>query len=92
MFRTSLAELTADPAALTGRVLVDFDHTLFGGNSTELFIAHSRPRFLVACADVLIRRCAPIPRRLSSAGLMTHLHLDQRRACPCLVGKHVFAA
>jgi len=59
VFRTSLAELTADPAALTGRVLVDFDHTLFGGNSTELFIAHSRPRFLVACADVLIRRCAP---------------------------------
>ena len=57
--RTSLAELSADPTALSGTVFVDFDHTLFGGNSTELFIARSRPRFLVECADLLIRRCLP---------------------------------
>lgn len=40
-------------------VLVDFDYTLFGCNSTELFIASSKPSALIAVIDFLIRRCIP---------------------------------
>jgi hypothetical protein len=40
-------------------VFVDFDHTLFAGNSTELFIASCKPAAIVALLDFLIRRCVP---------------------------------
>ena len=40
-------------------VLVDFDHTLLGGNSTELFIASSRPSMLIRVLNLLLRRCIP---------------------------------
>lgn len=40
-------------------MLVDFDHTLFAANSTELFIAECRPSILVAVLDGLIRQCIP---------------------------------
>ena len=39
--------------------LVDFDHTLFAANSTELFIAECRPSLIVAVLDGLIRQCIP---------------------------------
>jgi len=40
-------------------VLVDFDHTLFSSNSTELFISRCRPTFVVAIVDFLVRVCVP---------------------------------
>ncbi|WP_459643244.1 hypothetical protein [Kineococcus sp. NUM-3379] len=40
-------------------VLVDFDHTLFACNSTELFIARCRPSLVVAVIDFLVRVCVP---------------------------------
>lgn len=40
-------------------VLVDFDHTLFASNSTELFISRCRPSLLVAVIDFLVRGCVP---------------------------------
>ncbi|WP_409331685.1 hypothetical protein [Trujillonella humicola] len=46
-------------------VLVDFDHTLFAGNSTELFISSCRPSPVVAVIDFLVRGCLPwrlVPR------------------------------
>ncbi|WP_369069843.1 hypothetical protein [Kineococcus terrestris] len=52
----------ADPAA---PVLVDFDHTLFASNSTEMFIAHCRPSLVVALIDLLVRVLVPwrlVPR------------------------------
>ena len=39
--------------------MVDFDHTLFSSNSTELFIATCKPSFLVAIIEFLIRGCIP---------------------------------
>lgn len=46
----------ADPDA---PVLVDFDHTLFASNSTELFISRCRPSAVVAVIDLLVRVCVP---------------------------------
>ena len=46
-------------AAGSGPVFIDFDYTLFGSNSTELFIATCRPSFLVAIIEFAIRRCVP---------------------------------
>jgi hypothetical protein len=43
----------------TDPVFVDFDHTLFGGNSTELFLASCRPSLLVAIIEFVVRRCLP---------------------------------
>ncbi|MCI2239425.1 hypothetical protein MO973_00925 [Paenibacillus sp. TRM 82003] len=40
-------------------VLVDFDHTLFASNSTELFISRCRPSLVVAVIDFLVRGCVP---------------------------------
>lgn len=40
-------------------VFVDFDHTIFSCNSTELFIASCRPSLLVALIDLIVRRCIP---------------------------------
>ncbi|WP_419758713.1 HAD family hydrolase [Acidisoma sp.] len=42
-----------------GPVFVDFDYTLFGSNSTELFIASCRPSLLVAIIEFAVRRCIP---------------------------------
>ncbi|MGY1843413.1 hypothetical protein [Modestobacter sp. SYSU DS0875] len=40
-------------------VLVDFDHTLFAANSTELFISRCRPSLVVAVIDLLVRGRVP---------------------------------
>ena len=40
-------------------LLIDFDHTLFEGNSTELFIASCEPAWLVAIFDFSIRKAVP---------------------------------
>ena len=40
-------------------IFVDFDHTLLGGNSTELFIANSRPFAVVSVLNFLVRKCIP---------------------------------
>ncbi|MGY1837718.1 MULTISPECIES: hypothetical protein [unclassified Modestobacter] len=40
-------------------VLVDFDHTLFASNSTELFISRCRPSLVVAVIDFLVRGRVP---------------------------------
>ena len=40
-------------------IFLDFDHTLFGCNSTELFIASCKPAILVAIIDFIVRRCVP---------------------------------
>ena len=40
-------------------VFVDFDHTLFACNSTELFIASCKPSLIVAIIEFIIRRCVP---------------------------------
>ena len=42
-----------------GPVLVDFDHTLFACNSTELFIASCKPSSLAAIIDFAVRQCFP---------------------------------
>ncbi|MCI0756550.1 hypothetical protein [Teichococcus vastitatis] len=42
-----------------GDVFVDFDHTIFSCNSTELFIASCKPSLLVAMIDFLVRQCIP---------------------------------
>ena len=59
-------EPNADPnltrvlAAAEGReVLVDFDHTLFSSNSTELFLASARPAFLASIVLGLVRGAFP---------------------------------
>ena len=60
-------EPNADPdltrvlaAAAEGRdVLVDFDHTLFSSNSTELFLASARPAFLASSMLGLVRGAFP---------------------------------
>jgi hypothetical protein len=53
----------AEPDSL---VLVDFDHTLFASNSTELFISRCRPSFVVAVIDLLVR--GSVPWRLIPGG------------------------
>ncbi len=40
-------------------IFVDFDHTLFACNSTELFIASCRPAAAIALIDFVVRRCVP---------------------------------
>ncbi len=40
-------------------VLVDFDHTLFASNSTELFLSRCQPSLLVAVIEFLVRGCVP---------------------------------
>lgn len=40
-------------------LLVDFDYTLFGCNSTELFISACKPSMVIAIIDFMIRRCVP---------------------------------
>ena len=47
-----------DPERFT-LVLVDFDHTLFGANSTELFIKHSRPQWMSSALDIFFRKIVP---------------------------------
>jgi hypothetical protein len=47
-------------------VLVDFDHTLFACNSTELFISRCRPSLVVAVIDFLVR--GRVPWRLVPGG------------------------
>ena len=42
-----------------GPVFVDFDYTLLGCNSTELFLASCKPSLLVAIIEFVIRRCIP---------------------------------
>lgn len=52
-------------AEVDAPVLVDFDHTLFASNSTELFISRCRPSAVVAVIDFLVRVCVPwrlVPR------------------------------
>ena len=40
-------------------VFIDFDHTLFGTNTTELFIAWCRPRWLASLIDLIVRELFP---------------------------------
>ena len=40
-------------------VFVDFDHTLFGANSTDLFIGCARPRWLAALLNIIFRKIVP---------------------------------
>jgi len=46
----------ADPRSVA---LVDFDHTLFGANSTELFLASARPAFMASIILCLVREIMP---------------------------------
>lgn len=45
---TTLAEMMRSLSEEGRPVLLDFDHTLFASNSTELFLASARPAFLVS--------------------------------------------
>ncbi|MFN3313913.1 MAG: hypothetical protein ACK46Q_10645 [Hyphomonas sp.] len=47
------------PAAHPGRVLVDFDHTLFLWNSTEAFVDSTRPAFYTAILLKVLGALAP---------------------------------
>ena len=47
-------------------VFVDFDHTLFACNSTELFVAICRPAFVATVVDTAIRHLVPWRRLLGS--------------------------
>ena len=60
-----------------GLVFVDFDHTLFACNSTELFIATCRPSAVAAIIEFVVRRC--IPWRLT--GLRGHGRLRDFICC-----------
>ena len=51
--------LAPDMIGETGLLFLDFDHTLFGCNSTELFIGSCKPAAIVALIDFLIRVCIP---------------------------------
>lgn len=58
--RRELERALSDRAADDeGQIFVDFDHTLFGCNSTELFIASCKPSFMAATIDFLVRECIP---------------------------------
>lgn len=54
--RPRLAECLADAR---NRVILDFDHTLFAANSTELFLATARPAFLASFLLWLVRELPP---------------------------------
>ena len=82
----SLAEEGPDPVIPVasrgaGPVFVDFDHTLFGSNSTELFIASSSPSILVAVIEFVVRRC--IPWRLT--GLSGYARLGDFACCTAII-------
>lgn len=64
-----------------GPVFVDFDYTLFGSNSTELFIASCRPSLLVAIIEFVVRRC--IPWRFT--GLSGHFRLRDFVCCMAII-------
>jgi hypothetical protein len=68
-------------AAASGPVFVDFDHTLFGSNSTELFITSCRPSLLVAIIEFVVRRC--LPWRLT--GLRGHFRLRDFVCCMAII-------
>ncbi|WP_419898894.1 hypothetical protein [Roseomonas sp. USHLN139] len=53
---TALAEDSPSQAA---PVFIDFDHTLLGGNSTELYILSCRPHWMAATIDFLVRDLVP---------------------------------
>lgn len=60
LYETRLTEaVRPDMIGKTGLVFVDFDHTLFGCNSTEMFIGSCKPSAVVALIDFLIRVCIP---------------------------------
>ena len=62
--RRALAAIASD-----GReVLVDFDHTLFSSNSTELFLASARPAFVASILLGLVRGALPWYRYSSRYG------------------------
>jgi hypothetical protein len=73
--------LSPDGTNGAGPVFVDFDYTLFGSNSTELFIASSRPSLLVAIIEFVVRRC--IPWRLT--GLSGHFRLRDFVCCMAII-------
>jgi hypothetical protein len=62
-------------------VFVDFDYTLFGSNSTELFIASCKPSLLVAIIEFVVRRC--VPWRLT--GLSGHFRLRDFVCCMAII-------
>jgi len=65
----------------TGVFFVDFDHTLFAANSTELFIASSKPSLLVAIIEFVVRRC--IPWRFT--GLRGYARLSDFVCCTAII-------
>ena len=67
--------------ALTGPVFVDFDYTLFGSNSTELFITSCGPSLLVAIIEFIVRHC--VPWRLT--GLRGHYRLRDYACCMAII-------
>ena len=64
-----------------GPFFVDFDYTLFGCNSTELFIASCKPSLLVAIIEFVVRRC--VPWRL--LGLKGHFRLRDFVCCMAIM-------
>lgn len=94
-----------DPAA-ERKIFVDFDHTLFACNSTELFIASCRPAFLAAAIDFLVRDCIPwrltgLPRWFRLRDFVCCLLIllvmpwtwwQWRRQAPALFARHESAA
>lgn len=55
---TSTAPITRE--SIGDRVVfVDFDHTLFTANSTEMFISRCRPMLITSIIEFLLRRCLP---------------------------------
>jgi hypothetical protein len=68
-------------ATPSGLVFVDFDYTLFGSNSTELFIKSCRPSLLVAIIEFVVRRC--VPWRLT--GLRGHFRLRDFVCCMAII-------
>jgi hypothetical protein len=59
-------------------LILDFDHTLLSGNSTELFISNARPKALVSFIDVVVRGF--IPWRM-----LRTLHPHRLRDWACIV-------
>ncbi len=57
--RSLTPDLLASAGQDDAKVFVDFDHTLFACNSTELFIANCKPSLVVAIIEFVIRRCVP---------------------------------
>jgi hypothetical protein len=75
---SALAERAADD---DGKIFVDFDHTIFSCNSTELFIASCKPTFMAAAIDFVVRDC--IPWRLT--GLPRWFRLRDFVCCALIV-------